>query len=189
MVQRNAKALRRHLRDDATRGRCQGGRSTSPKGPSGWLPTPSQSRNLNPYLRQRSGHLHRCHAGQGGTHAHVGDVGSSALLKLAVNTLLSVQQEALSEILSMAKLGGVALVAVANVIVGTPVFRLLAKIATRSVAETNFASLSPIKLIAKDLGYVLVTAGGEGMPGMIQLYISDGACRRPSSIKRTDQTR
>ena len=64
----------------------------------------------------------------GGTQHHVGDVGSGALVKLAVNTLLGIQQAALAEILGMAKRGGIAPETAANVIIGTPACSPLVKI-------------------------------------------------------------
>ncbi len=133
----------------------------------------------------------------GGTQHHVGDAGSGALVKLAVNTLLGIQQAALAEILGMAKRGGIDPAAMANVIIGTPTCSPLAKMAAESMVAKNFAPLFPVNLMEKDLGYVLAAAGGEGMPlaqathdvftkamdvgygddnmsGVIQLYIPDG---------------
>ena len=133
----------------------------------------------------------------GGTQHHVGDVGSGALVKLAVNTLLGIQQAALAEILGMAKRGGIAPATAANVIIGTPACSPLAKMAAGSMLEKNFAPQFPINLMEKDLGYALAAAGGESMPlaratrdvftkamdaghgddnmsGVVQIYIPDG---------------
>ena len=133
----------------------------------------------------------------GGTQHHVGDVGSGALVKLAVNTLLGIQQAALAEILGMAKRGGIAPETAANVIIGTPACSPLVKMAAGSMLEKNFSPPFPINLMEKDLGYALAAAGGEGMPlaqatrdvftkamdaghgndnmsGVVQLYIPNG---------------
>ena len=75
----------------------------------------------------------------GGTQHHVGDAGAGALVKLAVNALLGIQQAALAEILGMAKSGGIAPAAMANAIIGTPTCSPFAKMAAESIVEHNFA--------------------------------------------------
>lgn len=126
----------------------------------------------------------------------VGPAGAGALIKLAVNSFLAIQQAALAEVLAMAKRGGVEPDVAVGVITTTPACSPLAKMTAEAMAARNFTPLFPISLMAKDLGYAMAAAGGGDMPltagaqevfenavaagfgedntsGVVQLYIPD----------------
>ncbi|KQY72520.1 NAD(P)-dependent oxidoreductase [Ensifer sp. Root142] len=89
----------------------------------------------------------------------VGPIGSGALAKLCVNTLLGVQVTALAELVGMLKRSGVDVEQTMKVVAATPVWSPVAARSIDSMLAGNFATQFPVELAEKDFGYVLAAAG------------------------------
>ena len=104
---------------------------------------------------------------------HTGIVGSAAVVKLAINTMLAVQAASFAELLGLAsKLGidGAQLLAIFG---ATPLASPAIKFAGSAMVAKNYASNFPIELLRKDLGYLqhAVVEVGAGAP-MLSCAIS-----------------
>jgi 3-hydroxyisobutyrate dehydrogenase len=92
---------------------------------------------------------------------HAGPVGSGALAKLATNTLMGVQLAALAELIGMLNGQGVDPRQVLNAVSATAMWNAHLTRDTESMLTGNFETQFPVKLLEKDLGYTVKTAGGD----------------------------
>lgn len=97
---------------------------------------------------------------------HAGAVGSGAAIKLAVNTLFSVQLATLAELIGMLQGSGVDPQRALEILSATPVCSPAAQVGVEAMLTGQFAPLFPIELVEKDLGYAIQTAqaGDRQMP-------------------------
>ncbi len=94
----------------------------------------------------------------GGSMYHAGPAGCGTAVKLAINTLFSVQLATMGELITLLRLSGVDPVQAVNIIAATPVCSPAVKIAAGAMLAQQFTPLFPIELVAKDLQYTLETA-------------------------------
>ena len=101
----------------------------------------------------------------GGTQLHVGDVGSGAALKLAVNALFAVQVATLAELLPSLRRAGLdlprALEALGRTAVASPALRG----AGAAMLANVHAPLFPVELVEKDLRYAAAAAAPAPITG------------------------
>jgi 3-hydroxyisobutyrate dehydrogenase len=90
---------------------------------------------------------------------HTGPVGTAALAKLTVNTLLALQVAGLAELIPMLKRAGVDAKQVLDVVAQTPVWSPVAARTVQSMLAGAFQPMFPVNMMAKDMGYVLAAAG------------------------------
>jgi 3-hydroxyisobutyrate dehydrogenase len=91
---------------------------------------------------------------------HAGPVGSCALAKLPTNTLMGVQLTALAELIGMLKRQGVDPKQVLDAVSATAMWNAHLARDTESMLTGNCETRFPVKLLEKDLGYTVKTAGG-----------------------------
>lgn len=94
----------------------------------------------------------------GGVVHHVGPTGSGAWLKLAVNALFGTQVAAMAEQLALLRDAGVDLERALAALKAMPVTSPAAAGAATLMLAGNFAPQVPVDLIAKDIGYVLISS-------------------------------
>jgi len=90
---------------------------------------------------------------------HTGAVGTAALAKLTVNTLLALQVAGLAELIAMLKRAGVDAKQVLDVVAQTPVWSPVATRTTQSMLAGAFQPMFPVSMMAKDMAYALAAAG------------------------------
>jgi 3-hydroxyisobutyrate dehydrogenase len=95
----------------------------------------------------------------GGTVAHVGPLGSGALVKLSTNALLGVQVTVLAELIGLLKRSGADVPGAMKAIGGTAAWSPAANSLSRSMLAGQFSPQFPIELIEKDFGYAVDAAG------------------------------
>ncbi len=92
----------------------------------------------------------------------MGDVGSAAVTKLAVNSMFAIQVAALSDVLGMMGRSGISLEKSADVLssmaTASPAANFIAGRITAGVRDPNF----PVELVAKDLDYAAKTVERQG---------------------------
>ena len=91
---------------------------------------------------------------------HAGPLGAGALAKLVTNTLMGVQSATIAEMIGMLKRQGVDPKRVLDAVAGTAMWNPHLTSDTESMLSGNFEAHFPIKLLEKDLGYAVKTAGG-----------------------------
>lgn len=89
----------------------------------------------------------------------VGPRGCGALTKLATNTLLGVQVTALAEVFGMFARYGVDTAPIVDAMASTTVWSPAASVIAKSIGSRDFAPRFPIRLIAKDFGYMASACG------------------------------
>jgi 3-hydroxyisobutyrate dehydrogenase len=94
----------------------------------------------------------------GGAVHHVGDTGSAAVAKLAVNALFACQAAVLAEVLSLVRRAGFDVKAAVKFLATLPITSPAMQGVGAQIAERNFAPLFPMSLVQKDLNYILVLA-------------------------------
>jgi 3-hydroxyisobutyrate dehydrogenase len=92
---------------------------------------------------------------------HAGPTGCGALAKLATNTLMGVGLTTLAEMIGMLKRQGVDPKPVLNAVSATAMWNPHLTRDAESMLSGNFETHFPIKLLEKDLGYTVKTAGGD----------------------------
>jgi 3-hydroxyisobutyrate dehydrogenase len=92
---------------------------------------------------------------------HAGPGGCGALAKLATNTLMGAQLTTLAELMGMLKREGVDPKQVLDAVAATTMWNSHLTRDAESMLSGNFETKFPIKLLEKDLGYTVKTAGGE----------------------------
>jgi len=96
---------------------------------------------------------------------HIGDVGSGAAFKLAVNALFGIQVAAMGELLAGMQAQGVPVARAAELLADLPVTSAAAAGAAGMIANAAYAPLFPIDLVAKDFAYAhSAFAAGVAMP-------------------------
>lgn len=93
---------------------------------------------------------------------HVGEVGTGALVKLAVNALMGVGVAAAAELLAMLRAQGVDAATAAEVIGSTPAAAPVVTTAMKLMAAGQHDPLFPVELLDKDLRYALRVAEDAG---------------------------
>jgi 3-hydroxyisobutyrate dehydrogenase len=93
---------------------------------------------------------------------HVGGYGAAAVLKLVVNALLATQVVTVAELLAVAGGHGLDAGTVLDVLAELPVTSPAAARAGRAIASGDVAPNFPVRLVGKDLRYLLELAGGPG---------------------------
>ncbi|WP_207957817.1 NAD(P)-dependent oxidoreductase [Streptomyces sp. YIM 98790] len=93
---------------------------------------------------------------------HVGDHGTAAVLKLIVNASLGTQVAAMAELLGIARRAGLDPAETVRVLTGLPVTSPAAARAADAMTAGDFAPRFPVRLAAKDLGYLTALAGELG---------------------------
>jgi 3-hydroxyisobutyrate dehydrogenase len=93
---------------------------------------------------------------------HVGPAGSGAWLKLAVNTLFATQVAAMAEQLGLLRKAGLDLPRALDALRAMPVTSPAAAGAASLMLARNFSPQAPVDLIAKDLGYALLSGRQRG---------------------------
>ena len=83
-------------------------------------------------------------------------------MKLAINTLLSVQVSATAELICLMRHAGLDAAKAIEIVSSTPVASPAAKVAAAAMIAVNFAPMFPVDLAEKDLGYVLEMARSSG---------------------------
>ncbi len=89
---------------------------------------------------------------------HVGPLGQGMVLKLAVNSLFSLQVAAMAELLGLVRKAGIDENRAVEVLGQMPVTSPAAKGAAALIAARDFAPMFPIDLVEKDLRYLLESA-------------------------------
>ncbi len=92
---------------------------------------------------------------------HPGPIGAGALAKLITNTLMGVELTTLAEMIGMLKKQEVDAKRVLDAVAATALWNPHLTNDSESMLSGNFETHFPIKLLAKDLGYTVETAGGE----------------------------
>ena len=92
---------------------------------------------------------------------HAGPIGAGALAKLITNTLMGVELTTLAEMIGMLKKQEVDPKQVLNAVAATALWNSHLTKDSESMLSGDFETHFPIKLLAKDLGYTVETAGGE----------------------------
>jgi 3-hydroxyisobutyrate dehydrogenase len=92
---------------------------------------------------------------------HAGPGGCGALAKLATNTLMGVGLTTLAEMIGMLKRQGVDPKPVLDAVSATAMWNPHLTRDAKSMLSGNFETQFPIKLLEKDLGYTVKTAGGD----------------------------
>ena len=92
---------------------------------------------------------------------HAGPTGCGALAKLTTNTLMGVGLTTLAEMIGMLKRQGVDPKPVLNAVSATAMWNPHLTRDAESMLSGNFETHFPIKLLEKDLGYTVKTAGGD----------------------------
>ena len=95
----------------------------------------------------------------GSTVQVAGPVGSGALAKLVTNTLMGVQLTALAELIGMLKRRGVDPKQVLDAVSATAMWNAHLTRDAESMLTGNFEPQFPIRLLEKDLSYMVMTAG------------------------------
>ncbi len=90
---------------------------------------------------------------------HSGPIGTAALTKLTVNTLLALQVAGLAELIPILKRAGVDAKHVLDVVAQTPVWSPVAARTAQSMLAGAFQPMFPVEMMAKDMGYALASAG------------------------------
>jgi 3-hydroxyisobutyrate dehydrogenase len=93
---------------------------------------------------------------------HAGPEACGALAKLVTNTLMGVGLATLAEMVGMLKRQGVDAKQVLNAVSATAMWNPHLTRDAESMLSGNFETKFPIKLLEKDLGYTVKTAGGDG---------------------------
>jgi 3-hydroxyisobutyrate dehydrogenase len=92
---------------------------------------------------------------------HAGPTGCGALAKLTTNTLMGVGLTTLAEMIGMLKRQGVDPKPVLDAVSATAMWNPHLTRDAESMLSGNFETHFPIKLLEKDLGYTVKTAGGD----------------------------
>jgi 3-hydroxyisobutyrate dehydrogenase len=92
---------------------------------------------------------------------HAGPTGCGALAKLTTNTLMGVGLTTLAEMIGMLKRQGVDPKPVLKAVSATAMWNPHLTRDAESMLSGNFETHFPIKLLEKDLGYTVKTAGGD----------------------------
>lgn len=101
-------------------------------------------------------------ATMGKTVHHLGDSGSGAAVKLAVNALFAVQIASMAELIGLLAALKLDVKQAVEIIGQTPVASLAAKGAGASMLARQFAPLFPVELVSKDLDYIAALANTAG---------------------------
>jgi len=97
---------------------------------------------VRPVLEVMSGAIH-----------HLGPVGAGTAMKLAANSWFAMQVEAMAEVLTLARAGGVKDEGTVEVLRALPATSPVLGMLVGLMVEEKFAPLFPIRLVAKDLRY------------------------------------
>ncbi len=95
---------------------------------------------------------------------HAGPVGSGALAKLATNALMGVQLTALAELTGMLKRQGADVRQVLKAVSATAMWNSHLTRDLEAMLSGDFEARFPIRLLEKDLRYVVKTAGEDNAP-------------------------
>jgi 3-hydroxyisobutyrate dehydrogenase len=90
---------------------------------------------------------------------YTGAVGTAALTKLAVNTLLALQVAGLAELIPLLKRAGADAKQLLDVVAQTPVWSPVAARTAQSMLAGAFQPMFPVDMMAKDMAYALAIAG------------------------------
>ena len=93
---------------------------------------------------------------------HAGPVGAGALAKLVTNTLMGVELTTLAEMIGVLKKQEVDPKQVLDAVAATALWNPHLTKDAESMLSGDFEAHFPVKLLLKDLGYTVKTAGGEG---------------------------
>ncbi|WP_281883749.1 NAD(P)-dependent oxidoreductase [Paenibacillus sp. YYML68] len=94
---------------------------------------------------------------------HVGEIGSAAVCKLAINAQYSAQVAILAETLQLVKNYGLNILEDEALLSTLPTFSPALQVASKLIAQRNFRPMFPIELVAKDLEYALQAARSSGL--------------------------
>jgi len=89
---------------------------------------------------------------------HVGPVGTAGRMKLAINALFAIQVSALSEVLSTLENSQIDITHAIELFNKLPVTSPALAGVGSQIASRSYAPLFPIKLVEKDLNYLINTA-------------------------------
>ena len=92
----------------------------------------------------------------------LGAFGEPATIKLIVNAFLAVQVAALGELLRTAAATGLDVEATSSILTSLPVASPAATRAAARIVAADFEPNFPVRLVAKDLGYLVPTASAVG---------------------------
>lgn len=92
---------------------------------------------------------------------HAGPVGTGAFAKLTTNALMGVQLTALAELIGMLKRQSLDPKQVLDAVSATAMWNPHLTRDAESMLTENFQTLFSVKLLEKDLGYTVKTAGGD----------------------------
>lgn len=98
---------------------------------------------------------------------HAGPSGCGALAKLVTNTLMGVELATLAEMIGMLKKQGVDPKPILDAVSATALWNPHLTRDTESMLSRNFKANFPVKLLEKDLGYTIKTAGGHKSVPMV----------------------
>ena len=95
-----------------------------------------------------------------GAVVHAGPVGAGATLKLMVNGLFATQVAAMAELLTLAEAQGCPPASLLELLADTPVCSPAAAHMARRMLQSDHPSQFPVRLVEKDLRYVVAATGG-----------------------------
>jgi 3-hydroxyisobutyrate dehydrogenase-like beta-hydroxyacid dehydrogenase len=105
---------------------------------------------------------------------YCGEVGQGSMMKMAINLLLSIMMEGFAEVLNFARMGGLTMETMLDVIHSGPLNCGLYQVKAPVVQEKDFPPNFPLKHMAKDLRFVADTAFDTGAPipaGLMMLHL------------------
>jgi 3-hydroxyisobutyrate dehydrogenase-like beta-hydroxyacid dehydrogenase len=105
---------------------------------------------------------------------YCGTVGQGSMMKMAINLLLGIMMEGFAEVLNFARMGGLTINAMLDVIHSGPLNCGLYQVKAPMVQEKDFPPSFPLKHMTKDLRFVADTAFDTGAPvpaGLMMLHL------------------
>jgi 3-hydroxyisobutyrate dehydrogenase-like beta-hydroxyacid dehydrogenase len=105
---------------------------------------------------------------------YCGEVGQGSMMKMAVNLLLGIMMEGFAEVLNFARMGGLNMDAMLDVIFSGPLNCGLYQMKAPMIQEKDFPASFPLKHMTKDLRFVADTAFATGAPvpgGLVMLHL------------------
>lgn len=91
-----------------------------------------------------------------------GSAGSGAMMKMAVNLLLSVMMEGLAEMMDFGKKGGLSTETMLDVVLGGPLSNMLFELKREMFLTGEYPAQFPLKHMAKDSRFIVHTADNTG---------------------------
>lgn len=124
----------------------------------------------------------------GGAVHHAGQPSDGMAIKLAVNTLFAVQAATLAELMGFLQKCGLEETQAVDILTATPVCSPAAKGLSAAMVARKFASMFPIELVEKDLGYLIASAEAIGVEAAIAEAAGSEAASTEAASARSPMT-